>query len=153
MNPIKQRLERWYVGVSIALGMFIPIIPAGLGHFGYDPILDVWYVSKQTDDPRQRIGETDRSGDMGNGLARAGGCAWCWADIEAAGLQITNSAGRVDPAKEEEKLTRSWITAHSDAARLRNFVLDLVSLSAATSFPNHFGPVGTCSVGGLVRDH
>ena len=90
-------------------------------------------------------------------LARADGpsgeCAWRWAVIEAAGLQITNSARRVDRAKQEEKLTRSWITAHSDAARLRNFVLDLVSLSAATSFPNPFGPVGKYKVGGLVRDH
>ena len=38
-------LERWYVGVSIVLGMFVPIVPAALGHFGYDPILNVWFVS------------------------------------------------------------------------------------------------------------
>lgn len=42
MNPIRQRLERWYVGVSIGLGLFIPVVPACLGHFGFDPILHVW---------------------------------------------------------------------------------------------------------------
>lgn len=35
-------LERWYVGVSLILGMGIPIIPGALGHFGWDPILNVW---------------------------------------------------------------------------------------------------------------
>lgn len=35
-------LLRWYVGVSIALGAFIPIIPAALGHFGPDPLYRLW---------------------------------------------------------------------------------------------------------------
>ena len=37
-----QGLERWYVGGSIVLGMGVPIVPAALGHFGYDPVLEVW---------------------------------------------------------------------------------------------------------------
>lgn len=38
-------LERLYVGFSVGLGMGIPIVPAALDHFGWDPILNVWLVS------------------------------------------------------------------------------------------------------------
>lgn len=37
-----EELERWYVGVSIGLGFFIPAVPTALGHFGHDPLLEVW---------------------------------------------------------------------------------------------------------------
>ena len=37
-------LERWYLAVSLVLGMGVPIVPAILGHFGADPLLNVWYV-------------------------------------------------------------------------------------------------------------
>jgi hypothetical protein len=43
--PLTSDLERWYIGVSVALGMGVPILPAALGHFGMDPILNVWYVA------------------------------------------------------------------------------------------------------------
>ena len=41
-NLLTSELEKWYVGMSILLGMGIPIVPAALDHFGWDPILDVW---------------------------------------------------------------------------------------------------------------
>ncbi|BEI92232.1 uncharacterized protein CcaverHIS019_0410520 [Cutaneotrichosporon cavernicola] len=48
LNPIRMGLERWYIGCSIFLGLFIPIIPAALGHFGWDPLYHVcWIKSSQ----------------------------------------------------------------------------------------------------------
>jgi hypothetical protein len=35
-------LERWYIGLSLLLAFGQPAIPAGLGHFGYDPVYDSW---------------------------------------------------------------------------------------------------------------
>jgi hypothetical protein len=37
-------LERWYVGVSLFIGFFVPIVPAALGHFGFDPIFHVCWI-------------------------------------------------------------------------------------------------------------
>ncbi|KAK4686183.1 hypothetical protein P7C73_g3946, partial [Tremellales sp. Uapishka_1] len=59
VNPIKNReslamssfpvltdgqdLERWYVGLSITVGMGVPVVPAILGHFGWDSaIAECW---------------------------------------------------------------------------------------------------------------
>jgi hypothetical protein len=30
------------MAVSMFVGFFVPIIPAALGHFGWDPVLNVW---------------------------------------------------------------------------------------------------------------
>ena len=38
-------LEQWYWYTSMFVGFFVPIIPAALGHFGWDPVLDVWCVT------------------------------------------------------------------------------------------------------------
>ncbi|WOO76394.1 uncharacterized protein LOC62_01G000018 [Vanrija pseudolonga] len=54
LNPIRLGLEKWYIGISIFIGMFIPIIPAGLGHFGYDPVLDVCWIKAKTQKARMR---------------------------------------------------------------------------------------------------
>ena len=35
-------LERWYIGVSVFLGLFIPSVPAALGHFGWDQVQVNW---------------------------------------------------------------------------------------------------------------
>jgi hypothetical protein len=35
-------LERWYIGVSLLLALGVPLFPAGLGHFGADPVYDAW---------------------------------------------------------------------------------------------------------------
>ena len=37
-------LERWYIGISLSVAFFVPIVPAALGHFGADPVYDAWYV-------------------------------------------------------------------------------------------------------------
>jgi len=37
-------LERCYVGISVLLGMSVPILPAVLGHFGVDPVLNDWWL-------------------------------------------------------------------------------------------------------------
>lgn len=42
------------MGVSVFVGMFVPIIPAGLGHFGWDPVLDVCWIRAQSDRVRMR---------------------------------------------------------------------------------------------------
>ncbi|CAK9780256.1 unnamed protein product [Cutaneotrichosporon oleaginosum] len=44
LNPIRMGLERWYIGLSIFIGLFVPIIPAALGHFGWDPIYHVCWI-------------------------------------------------------------------------------------------------------------
>jgi hypothetical protein len=41
-------LERWYIGISLFLAFFVPIVPAALGHFGADPVYDAWYVTVLT---------------------------------------------------------------------------------------------------------
>lgn len=46
-------LERWYVGVSLFVGFFVPIVPAALGHFGFDPIFLVCWI--QADNQHQRM--------------------------------------------------------------------------------------------------
>ncbi|KAL1413822.1 hypothetical protein Q8F55_001606 [Vanrija albida] len=53
-NPIRLGLEKWYIGISVFIGMFIPIIPAALGHFGYDPVLDVCWIQADTQKARMR---------------------------------------------------------------------------------------------------
>lgn len=35
-------LERWYVGISLFISLFVPVIPAILGHFGADPVYGSW---------------------------------------------------------------------------------------------------------------
>ncbi|KAK4689569.1 hypothetical protein P7C73_g524, partial [Tremellales sp. Uapishka_1] len=52
LNTCELGLEKWYIGVSIALGMFIPLIPACLGHFGLDPLYDVCWIATNDDDTR-----------------------------------------------------------------------------------------------------
>ncbi|KAL1405243.1 hypothetical protein Q8F55_008869 [Vanrija albida] len=54
LNPIMLKLERWYVAISIFIGMFVPIIPAGLGHFGKDPLLGVCWIQASNDRARMR---------------------------------------------------------------------------------------------------
>lgn len=34
----------WYVGVSVVLGYGVPLVPAALGQFGLDPVIESWYV-------------------------------------------------------------------------------------------------------------
>ncbi|WVF67370.1 hypothetical protein IAT40_002125 [Kwoniella sp. CBS 6097] len=36
-NPISLGLEKWYVIGSTVLGLGVPIVPAAIGHLGYDP--------------------------------------------------------------------------------------------------------------------
>nr|XP_031860363.1 uncharacterized protein CI109_004251 [Kwoniella shandongensis]KAA5527435.1 hypothetical protein CI109_004251 [Kwoniella shandongensis] len=54
-NPIALGLEKWYVGVSIVLGMGVPIVPAVLGHFGEDKSLGVCYFTATDKDERFKL--------------------------------------------------------------------------------------------------
>lgn len=47
-------LERWYVGISMFLGLFVPIVPAALGHFGWDPLFRVCWIQADNDMERVR---------------------------------------------------------------------------------------------------
>jgi len=40
------------VGVSLFVGFFVPIVPAALGHFGYDPIFFVCWIQAENDKRR-----------------------------------------------------------------------------------------------------
>lgn len=42
VNPIERGLEKWYVGGSLVFGLGLPIVPAALGHFGPDPLYEMW---------------------------------------------------------------------------------------------------------------
>ncbi|KAI5829026.1 hypothetical protein EV122DRAFT_268998 [Schizophyllum commune] len=47
------KLEKWYIMGSFAVGIFVPIVPAALGKFGWDPLLSVCWVT--VEDPNSRI--------------------------------------------------------------------------------------------------
>lgn len=47
-------LERWYIGVSLFVGLFVPIVPAALGHFGWDPLFQVCWIRADNDKERVR---------------------------------------------------------------------------------------------------
>ncbi|TRM64485.1 hypothetical protein BD626DRAFT_253251 [Schizophyllum amplum] len=51
VNVVK--LEKYYVIGSFAVGIFVPIVPATLGTFGWDPLLSVCWVT--IEDPNSRI--------------------------------------------------------------------------------------------------
>lgn len=43
---LQSGLERWYVAVSFLIGFGISLVPAGLGHFGPDPIYEACYFTE-----------------------------------------------------------------------------------------------------------
>jgi len=45
-------LERWYIGISLLVAFIVPVAPAALGHFGYDPVYESWYVLHNYLSPR-----------------------------------------------------------------------------------------------------
>ncbi|WVQ94966.1 hypothetical protein IAU59_002057 [Kwoniella sp. CBS 9459] len=51
-NPISLGLEKWYVIGSTVLGLGVPIVPAAIGHLGYDPDFGTCYF---TSDMPQRM--------------------------------------------------------------------------------------------------
>ncbi|KAK8853456.1 hypothetical protein IAR55_004163 [Kwoniella newhampshirensis] len=54
-NPVALGLEKWYIGVSIVLGMGVPIVPAALGHFGQDTNLGACYFTSVDKDERFKL--------------------------------------------------------------------------------------------------
>ncbi|KAL1739922.1 hypothetical protein HDZ31DRAFT_48531, partial [Schizophyllum fasciatum] len=46
------KLEKWYIIGSFAIGIFVPIVPAALGKFGWDPLLSVCWVTVEDRDAR-----------------------------------------------------------------------------------------------------
>ncbi|KAK4687652.1 hypothetical protein P7C73_g2467, partial [Tremellales sp. Uapishka_1] len=54
LNPIALRLERWYLGVSMFVGLVVPIAPTALGHFGWDPILITCWFKGSDHDTRMK---------------------------------------------------------------------------------------------------
>ncbi|WVW86436.1 hypothetical protein I302_108484 [Kwoniella bestiolae CBS 10118] len=45
INPLKLHLERWYIGISIAIGYIVPIPSAALQHFGWDRALGTCWIN------------------------------------------------------------------------------------------------------------
>ncbi|KAI9633836.1 uncharacterized protein MKK02DRAFT_38499 [Dioszegia hungarica] len=53
INPVRARLERWYILISLFMGFGIALVPAGLGHFGVDEVYQACYFTQT--DPALRI--------------------------------------------------------------------------------------------------
>ncbi|WWC95091.1 hypothetical protein V866_001943 [Kwoniella sp. B9012] len=45
INPLKLRLERWYIGISIAIGYIVPLPSAATQHFGWDFALGTCWIN------------------------------------------------------------------------------------------------------------
>ncbi|WWD03864.1 hypothetical protein V865_001920 [Kwoniella europaea PYCC6329] len=45
INPLKLRLERWYIGISIAIGYIVPLPSAATQHFGWDYALGTCWIN------------------------------------------------------------------------------------------------------------
>ncbi|WVQ66772.1 uncharacterized protein L199_004963 [Kwoniella botswanensis] len=45
INPLKLQLERWYIGISIAIGYIVPLPSAATQHFGWDSALGTCWIN------------------------------------------------------------------------------------------------------------
>ncbi|RXK41043.1 hypothetical protein M231_01674 [Tremella mesenterica] len=54
INPVRYRVERWYILGSLVLSLGVPVVPAILGHFGYDPYVQACYFAIVERGPRFR---------------------------------------------------------------------------------------------------
>ena len=74
LNPLRAKLERWYIGVSLGLGLGITIIPTALGHFGPDPVYGPGSCYFSAMDPKQRLIDFSLDLYLWQGLATLVAC-------------------------------------------------------------------------------